>query len=103
MIEKRAADILMPDLQRMGGLTEFRRAAALAAAHDIRISPHIFTEQCLSLAGSLSNCVWSEHMPWFIPLYREEMKMEEGRLQMPEGPGLGFTFDPEAVERYRIA
>ena len=45
----------MPDLQRIGGLTEFRRAANLASSFDVPVSSHIFTEQSLSIAGSVSN------------------------------------------------
>ncbi len=102
MLDAGAADILMPDLQRVGGLTEFRRVAALAAAYDVPISSHIFTEQSLCIAGSAPNCIYLEHMPWFQGLYRERMQLVDGRMAMPEGPGLGFTFDPDAVERYRI-
>ena len=102
MLDAGAADILMPDLQRIGGLTEFRRVAALAAAYDVPISSHIFTEQSLCIAGSAPNCIYLEHMPWFQGLYRERMQLVDGRMAMPEGPGLGFTFDPDAVERYRI-
>jgi len=102
LIEAGGADVLMPDLQRIGGLTEMRRAAALAAAHDLPVSTHIFTEQSLSLAGSAPNCMSVEHMPWFAPLYREKMVVEDGDLLMPTGPGLGFTFDSDAVDRYRV-
>ncbi len=102
MIEAKAADILMPDLQRMGGYTEFRKAAGLAAAHDIEVSPHIFSEQSLSLAGSIPNLTWLEHMPWFMPLYREQMVLEDGMIRMPEAPGVGFAFDPDAVARFHI-
>ncbi len=41
-------------------------------------------------------------MPWFERLYREPMSLIDGRMAMPEGDGLGFTFDPDAVDRYRI-
>jgi L-alanine-DL-glutamate epimerase-like enolase superfamily enzyme len=41
-------------------------------------------------------------MPWFQSLYRERMRISDGRVAMPEGNGLGFTFDPEAVDRLRI-
>lgn len=102
MLKARAADILMPDLQRIGGLTEFRRVASLAAAHDVPISPHIFSEQSLCIAGSAPNCIYLEHMPWFQSLYREPMRLSEGRVAMPEGNGLGFTFDRDAVDRLRI-
>ena len=92
MIEKKACDILMPDLQRIGGLTEMRRVAALADAHTIKISTHIFTEQSLCIAGSSPNCMSIEHMPWFSPLFNEEMVIENGNIQIPDRPGTGFTF-----------
>ncbi len=102
MLKAKAADILMPDLQRIGGLTEFRRVANLASSFDIPISTHIFTEQSLSIAGSTTNCIYLEHMPWFECLYRERMRLVDGRMAMPQGDGLGFNFEPDAVERYRI-
>lgn len=102
MLKARAADILMPDLQRIGGLTEFRRVANLAAAHDVPVSPHIFSEQSLCIAGSAPNCIYLEHMPWFQSLYREQIQITDGRVAMPEGNGLGFTFDRDAVESLRI-
>ena len=43
ILEARAVDVLMPDLQRIGGLSEMRRACALAAAHDVPVSTHLFT------------------------------------------------------------
>ena len=101
MIESRACDILMPDLQRIGGFTEMRRVAALAASHDMPISTHIFTEQSLCIAGSATNCISIEHMPWFAPLFNEEMVLESGNLVIPERPGTGFTFNQDAVERYK--
>jgi len=102
MLQARAADILMPDLQRIGGLSEFRRVANLASSFDVPISTHIFTEQSHCIAGSAQNCIYLEHMPWFEGLYRERMQLVEGRMVMPKGHGLGFTFDPDAVDRYRI-
>jgi L-alanine-DL-glutamate epimerase-like enolase superfamily enzyme len=102
MLTAKAADILMPDLQRIGGLTELRRVASLALSWDIPISTHIFTEQSLSIAGSATNCIYLEHMPWFEILYREKMSLVDGRMAMPEGDGLGFSFDADAVDRYRI-
>ncbi|GMQ75000.1 MAG: mandelate racemase/muconate lactonizing enzyme family protein [Gammaproteobacteria bacterium] len=102
MLKAKAVDILMPDLQRIGGLTEFRRVASLASSWDVPISTHIFTEQSLSIAGSASNCIYLEHMPWFESLYREPMRLIDGRMAMPEGDGLGFTFDADTVDRYRI-
>lgn len=92
MIKAKACDILMPDLQRMGGLTEMRKVAALAASYDMPISTHIFTEQSLCIAGSAPNCISVEHMPWFEGLFQEQMEIVDGTLLIPDRPGTGFTF-----------
>ena len=102
MIKAQACDILMPDLQRIGGLSEMRKTAALAASFDIPISTHIFTEHSLSIAGSTANCMSVEHMPWFAPLFNEPINIEDGMIDIPRRPGCGFTFNTDALKRYRL-
>ena len=102
MIEAGACDILMPDLQRIGGLSEMRRVTALAEAYNMPISTHIFTEHSLSIAGSATNCISVEHMPWYAPLFKEQMEIREGYLEIPNRVGCGFTFSEEAIARYRL-
>ena len=92
LLDARSVDVLMPDLQRIGGYSEFRKAAALAAAFDTPVSTHIFTEQSLAIAGSTHNCISVEHMDWFAPLFNEEMELRDGELVIPDRPGTGFTF-----------
>jgi len=99
MIDAGAADVLMPDLQRIGGFSEFRKASALAAANNCPVSSHFFTEQSLSLAGSLHNCVSVEHCDWFAPLFNESIELVDGQLVVPNRPGTGFTFNRETVNR----
>jgi len=103
MLQAGAVDILMPDLQRVGGLTEFRRAAAIASIYHVPVSSHIFTEQSLCVAASEANCISVEHMPWFSPLFNENMVIEEGFIRVPDRPGLGFTFDQDVIKHYRIS
>jgi L-alanine-DL-glutamate epimerase-like enolase superfamily enzyme len=100
MLDARAVDVLMPDLQRIGGYTEFRRAAAAAAAQHVPVSSHFFTEYSLALAGSLPNCTSVEHVDWFAPLFIESVELRDGRAVIPDRPGTGFTFDTEAVTRF---
>ena len=102
MLERGAADILMPDLERAGGVSEWLKIAHMAAAHDIPVSPHIFTEHSLQLCAAVANVTYSEHMPWFEALFREQMEMVDGELVIPDRPGMGFTFDPVAVERFAL-
>jgi L-alanine-DL-glutamate epimerase-like enolase superfamily enzyme len=102
ILEAGAVDILMPDLQRIGGLSEFRRAVALAACFDIPVSTHLFSEHSICIAASEPNCVSVEHMPWFSPLFNEQMEVHEGYLLVPDRPGVGFSFDQSAIQRYKI-
>lgn len=102
-INAKACDILMPDLQRIGGLSEMRKTAALAAAHNMPISTHIFTEHSLSIAGSSPNCMSVEHMPWFSPLFEEQMEIQDGMIKVPDRPGCGFTFDSEAISKFNFS
>lgn len=101
MLKLGAADVVMPDLQRMGGPTEFLRAGHLAQAYDIPISSHLFPEMSLPLLAALPNAMFLEHMPWFSALYREAIELDaDGRAIVPERPGWGFSFDPDAVARF---
>jgi L-alanine-DL-glutamate epimerase-like enolase superfamily enzyme len=102
ILDARAVDVLMPDLQRIGGLSEMRKVAAIAASYDMPISTHIFTEHSLCIGGSEPNCISVEHMPWIEPLFNEQMVIRDGLIDIPARPGTGFTFNREAIERYQI-
>lgn len=97
MLEARCADVLMPDLQRAGGVTEFMRMSRMAEAFDIAISSHLFSEMSIQLLGALSNVVFLEYMPWFEDLYTERLVFENGDVLVPERPGFGFTFNQDYV------
>ena len=99
MLELRSADVLMPDLQRVGGVTEFARVAAMAVAHDVPVSSHLFPELSLSVLAGLSNATWLEHMPWLSPLYHEALELVDGAAVVPDRPGWGFTLDMELLRR----
>jgi len=99
MIKAKSCDILMPDLQRIGGLTEMRRVAALASAHNMNISTHFFPEQSLSIAGSEPNCISIEHVDWFNDLFVEDLEIKDGNILISERPGTGFSFDQARIAK----
>ena len=102
MLERKSADILMPDLERVGGVSEWLKVAHMAAAQDIPVSPHIFTEHSLQLCAAVSNVNYAEHMPWFTGLFKEKMELVDGEIIIPSRPGMSFSFDPDAVERFTV-
>ena len=97
-----AVDVLMPDLQRAGGLSEMRRIAALAAAYEVPVSTHVFTEYSLCFAGAEANCISVEHMPWFETLFNEKLQISNGDIVIPDRPGTGFSFDKAAIKRFSV-
>jgi L-alanine-DL-glutamate epimerase-like enolase superfamily enzyme len=62
---------------------------------------HLFPEMSLALLAGLPNGYYLEHMPWFERIYREHVELDaNGEAIVPERPGWGFSFDPDAVRRY---
>lgn len=101
MLQARAADILMPDLQRMGGPTEFLKAGHLCEGFNVPVSSHLFPEMSLPLLAALPNAMYLEHMPWFEPLYGETLALDaDGNALVRTEPGWGVNFDPSAIRRY---
>lgn len=101
MLRLRAADVVMPDLQHMGGPTEFLRAANYAQAFDTPVSNHCFTEMSISLLATLPNANWLEYMHWLEPIYAERIALDgKGNALVPTRPGWGFAFDRDAIRKY---
>jgi mandelate racemase len=99
-IALRSLDFVMPDVQRIGGVTGWLRAAALAHAHGIEMSSHLFPEFSLHLLGVTPTCHWLEFMDWAAPLIIEPPRAKGGVVQIPERPGAGIEWDEDAVARY---
>lgn len=103
MLELRSADILMPDLQRVGGVSEFMRVGHMAESYDIPVSSHLFPETSLQVLGALANAIYLEYMPWFSKLYNEPIEFADGHALVPERPGWGFTFNQDYVSHLERA
>jgi mandelate racemase len=96
-------DYVMPDLERIGGITGWQRAAALASAAGIEMSSHIFPEASAHLLAATPTCHWLEYVDWAAPILAEPLRIADGMAQVPERPGTGVSWDQNAVKRYRIA
>ena len=103
LVEHRAADILMPDLQRVGGISEWLKTAALADAHGLRVTPHVFPETSIHLMGAAPNAIFLEHVPWWDRLFVRPLVIESGFAEPTDAPGLGLAFDWDRLEGLRIA
>jgi len=98
-----AADYVMPDLERIGGVTGWLRAAALANTHRIEMSSHLYPEVSVHLLAATPTCHFLEYMDWADKILAEPLKIVDGFAVAPQRPGNGLVWDKEAVQKYRIA
>jgi mandelate racemase len=98
-----ACDYVMPDLERIGGVTGWQRAAALASAAGIEMSSHIFLEASAHLLAATPTCHWLEYVDWAAPILAQPLRIVDGMAEVPDRPGSGVAWDNDAVKRYRIA
>jgi len=96
-----AADFPMPDLQRVGGVTEWMKVAAMADAARLPIVPHVFHEISVHMAAAAPNSSYLEYVPWWDRLFREPVAIVDGTATPPDRPGLGLEFDWDAIDRFR--
>ncbi|WHS60360.1 mandelate racemase/muconate lactonizing enzyme family protein [Pseudomonas sp. G2-4] len=90
-IKLRAADYLMPDAPRVGGITPYLKVQALAEQAGLMIAPHFAMELHIHLAATYSREPWVEHFEWLEPLFNERMQTRNGRMLVPTQPGLGLS------------
>jgi mandelate racemase len=97
-----AADYVMPDLERIGGVTGWQRAAALAAAHRIEMSSHLNPEASVHLLAATPTCHFLEYVDWADAIVEQPLKIDRGFAVAPDRPGIGLAWNKQAVEKYRI-
>ena len=98
-----AADYVMPDLERIGGVTGWQRAAALAATHRIAMSSHLYPEVSVHLLAATPTCHFLEYVDWADKILEQPLGIVDGFAVAPERPGTGISWNKQAVEKFRIA
>ena len=97
-----ACDYVMPDVQRIGGVTGWMRAAALAQAAGVEMSSHLFPEASCHLLAATPTCHWLEYVDWADAILERPLVVKQGQVQVPQAPGLGMTWNESAVKRYAL-
>jgi L-alanine-DL-glutamate epimerase-like enolase superfamily enzyme len=111
LIRQGKVDVAQPDLSRCGGFTVARRILPIAQAAGCEICPHAWQSDLLTAASLHYNAVLPEALfqeynvcddPISRALCRSPLKLVDGMLAVPQGPGLGVEVDLDAVNRYRV-
>jgi mandelate racemase len=95
-----SCDYVMPDAQRIGGVTGWMRAAALAQGAGLEMSSHLFPEASAQLLAVTPTCHWLEYVDWADPILQEPARIERGRVVLPAAAGLGMKWNEKAVRKY---
>src|SRR5690606_32584683 len=102
LLEARAADIMMPDLMRMGGVTEWMKTARLCEAFQTPVTPHLFMEVSTHLAAACPNAFWQEYQPWWEDMLVEPVDFRDGKIHLSNRAGFGIEIDEAAVRKYEL-
>ena len=110
LLEKRSADIVNPDVCCVGGILELKEIAAMAEPYLVAVSPHNFNSTTLGLAATvqasavISNFIITEYFVPFEAIGKEicpdGLGLENGKIRLPKGPGLGIDLDEAALARH---
>ena len=100
LFEEHATGVALIDLGRVGGITPWRRVAALAQAYDIPVCGHVLPEVHVHLASAVPNGYLIENVPRSAGILKAMPAVENGCLVAPRSPGLGLELDQEAVRRF---
>jgi mandelate racemase len=96
-----ACDYAMPDFARIGGVSGWLDAAALAQAAGIEMSSHLYPEFSAHLLAATPTCHWLEYVDWASPILEQPIEIRDGQAIIPNRAGAGIKWDDDAVDRYR--
>ncbi len=103
MVEHRSIDIVMIDLLRVGGITQFRKVAGMAEAFNLPVVSHLVPEIQVHTISAIPNGLTVEYMPWTLRLYEETPEIRDGQILVPQKPGLGLQFSQDTFRQYQIS
>jgi mandelate racemase len=101
-VQANAADLYMPDLMRIGGVTGWMRAAAIAGAAGLPLSSHLYPIVSAHLLRVSETADWLEWSDWAEPILSEPFRVKDGYATVGDKPGNGLEWNEEAVRRFLI-
>jgi len=100
-LEGRACDYVMPDFMRIGGVTGWLRAAAIAGTAGVPMSTHLYPEVAAHVMRVTETAHWLEWQDWADPILQEPYEIKDSALHIPNVPGIGLEWNEAAVTAHR--
>ncbi|HTJ98854.1 MAG TPA: mandelate racemase/muconate lactonizing enzyme family protein [Bordetella sp.] len=110
LLERRAVDIINPDVCNVGGILEMKEIAAMAEPYSVAVSPHNFNSTTVALAATvhagatMPNFTLTEYYLPFADFADQicpgQLRPVNGYIELPETPGLGVDLDESVLARY---
>ena len=101
-LDAQASDYVMPDVMKIGGVSGWLRAAALAQVRGIRMSNHLWPEVSAQLLCVTPTAHWLEYADWWHPILREPLSVHQGMADVAGVVGSGVAWNEAAVERFAV-
>lgn len=98
----KAADLYMPDLMRIGGVTGWMRSAAIAGAAGLPLSSHLYAPVSAQLLRVSESADWLEWSDWAEPFLTDPLVVKDGIANVPDAPGNGLAWDEAALKKYAM-
>jgi len=101
-IQRNACDLVMPDFMRIGGVSGWMRAAAIAGSAGVPMSTHLYPEVAAHVMRVTETAHWLEWQDWANPILKTPYQIKGGLLHIPDAPGLGLEWDEDAVRHHLV-
>lgn len=101
-MQKGACSIVQVDVARIGGITPWLKVAHAAESFDIPVCPHFLMELHVSLVCAIQNGKYVEYIPQLDDLTTKGMEIRDGRAVAPSEPGIGISWDWDAIRARSI-
>jgi len=101
-LQRKACDLVMPDFMRIGGVTGWLRAAAVAGVAGIPMSTHLYPEVGAHVMRVTETAHWLEWQDWADPILQKPYEIRDGLFHIPDVPGLGLEWNEDAVAAHQV-
>src|ERR1700756_1596015 len=97
-----ACDYVMPDVARIGGVSGWMQAAALAVASGVEMSSHLMPEVSAQLLSATPTAHWLEYVDWADALLQEPLRIDDGKVLTSQHQGSGIVWDEDKIRRLEV-